>query len=144
MLARYLFVNLRTFNLLKEVLRNLTKVFFPDENLHIKYQKQKCFHSGMKLFKDRYRRFKDFYAQVSGVEIIYLKLFEKLSKTSVIQSSVERVSFLQISQSNCVVKKQPYGFFQKKDIEILRNCLCQCASLSNLPLLAISIRDVFK
>ena len=37
MLARYLFVNLRTFNLLKEVLRNLTKVFFPDENLHIKY-----------------------------------------------------------------------------------------------------------
>ena len=143
MLARYLFVNLHTFNLLKEVLRNLTKVFFPDENLQIKYQKQKCFHSGMKLFKDRYRRFISMH-RFPESKLFTLNYSKNLSKTSVIESSVERVSFLQISQSNCVVKKQPYGFFQKKDIEILRNCLCQCAFLSNLPLLAISIRDVFK
>ena len=31
----YLFVNLRTFHLQEVVLRNLTKVFFPDKNLQI-------------------------------------------------------------------------------------------------------------
>ena len=31
----YLFVNLRTFHVQEVVLRNLTKVFFPDKNLQI-------------------------------------------------------------------------------------------------------------